>query len=323
MSPLLSVIVPVYNVEPYVERCARSLFSQSFKDIEFIFVDDCTQDNSIRIIAEVLKDYPSRQSQVRIIHHKKNQGLTSARNTGLHNANGKYIAHCDSDDWVEFGMYERLVCAAESRNLDIVYCDIMMHYVNNEKEVYNATPFNENKVELMRGYISSVWTSVVNMVVRKEIYDINGLESPKHISYCEDYWLSVRLFYYARRIEKVAYPFYNYNRTNETSILHKLNEKSEQEERMANLETIDFFKKEGCFSLYDKELSWRLLKSTHDSIYHSGRYNEFITIFPEAHKYIWSCPYVNLKSKILMWMFANNMKQIALLVLRIRGLLSR
>ena len=315
----LSVLIPVYNVSKYIERCARSLFEQSLKDVEYIFIDDCTPDNSIQILEEVLKCYPDRTTQVKIVHHTCNLGLTSARNTGLKYATGKYIAHCDSDDWVDPQMYETLVEKAEISQSDIVYCDIMMHYAGSTTEVYNTVAFSEDKTELTRNYIASVWTSVVNMVVRKDLYDRHSLESPSHISYCEDYWLSVRLFHFANKISKVSQPFYNYNRTNETSILHCLNRKSEQEERIANLETIDFFRNEGILDRYMKELSWRVLKSTHDSIYHPGRYQEFMEIFPVAHNYIWSCPFVNAKSKIFMWMLSHNMRFLALAILKLRN----
>ncbi len=316
--PSLSVIIPIYNVEKYIEKCARSLFEQSLIDIEYIFVDDCTPDNSIRKLMNVLDCYPNRKEQVRIIRHSINQGLTSARNTGLQSATGKYIAHCDSDDWVELDMYENLLRTAEDTNSDIVYCDIMMHFAGGTKEVYESARYSGDKIQLMKNYISSVWTSVVNMIVRKDLYNRYSLESPRHISYCEDYWLSVRLFHYADKISKVSMPFYNYNRTNETSILHRLNQKSETEERIANLETINFFASEGYLDRYERELSWRLLKSTHDSIYYPGRYDEFLTIYPQAHKYIWSCPFVNKKSKLFMWMLSHNMQRIALGILKIR-----
>lgn len=315
----LSIVIPVYNVNKYIERCVRSLFEQSLEDVEYIFVDDCTPDNSIQILEEILMCYPNRRAQVKIIHHDCNLGLTSARNTGLKYATGRYIAHCDSDDWVDLEMYEKLIEEAENSNSDIVYCDIMMHYAGSITEVYSAASCAEDKTELMRNYISSVWTSVVNMVVRKDLYDRHTLKSPSHISYCEDYWLSVRLFHFANKISKVSRPFYNYNRTNETSILHRLNRKSEQEERIANLETIDFFRSEGVLDRYTKELSWRILKSTHDSIYHPGRYREFLEIFPVAHNYIWSCPFVNTKSKVFMWMLSHNMKYLALAILKLRN----
>ncbi len=97
----VSIIVPIYNVEKYIERCAVSLFEQDFEDIEYIFVNDCTPDNSVEILEKVIEKYPNRKSHLKIVHHKENKGLGSARNTGLEQATGNYILHIDSDDWCE------------------------------------------------------------------------------------------------------------------------------------------------------------------------------------------------------------------------------
>ena len=128
MTPKVSVIIPVYNVEKYMEKCCRSLFGQTLENMEFIFVDDCTPDNSISVIESVLQEYPQRKSQVKITHHDKNRGLPSARNTGLGLAQGNYIIHCDSDDWVAPFMYEKMYARAVAENADIVWCDILAVY---------------------------------------------------------------------------------------------------------------------------------------------------------------------------------------------------
>ena len=96
----VSILVPVYGVEKYIERCARSLFEQTYEDLEYIFVDDCSPDNSIEILKNTLENYPKRKEQVKIIHHDKNQGLSGARNTALSHATGDYVIFVDSDDEV-------------------------------------------------------------------------------------------------------------------------------------------------------------------------------------------------------------------------------
>ena len=99
--PKVSVIVPIYKVEPFIERCARSLFEQTLDDIEYIFVNDCTPDKSMEVLSRVLEDYPGRKEQVRIITMPVNSGLPKVRRAGLEVASGDYIIHCDSDDWVD------------------------------------------------------------------------------------------------------------------------------------------------------------------------------------------------------------------------------
>lgn len=98
--PKVSVIIPVYGVEKYIERCVRSLFEQTLDDIEYIFVDDCCLDRSIEILDNVIKEYPNRRTDIKIVHHKENKGLAQARQSGIKVATGEYFVHCDSDDWV-------------------------------------------------------------------------------------------------------------------------------------------------------------------------------------------------------------------------------
>lgn len=106
--PKVSVIIPVYGVEKYIERCARSLFEQTLVDMEFIFVNDSTKDNSIDILLKVINEYPQRKNQIKILHHEVNKGLPAARQTGIKVAKGDYIAHCDSDDWVTSNAYQEM-----------------------------------------------------------------------------------------------------------------------------------------------------------------------------------------------------------------------
>ena len=108
-QPKVSVIVPIYNVEQYIEKCVRSLMEQTLVNIEFIFVNDCTPDDSMTVLRRVLKDYPARESQVTILEHKENRGVAAVRKKGMEVAIGEYIIHCDSDDWVEKNMYEKLL----------------------------------------------------------------------------------------------------------------------------------------------------------------------------------------------------------------------
>ena len=320
--PKISVVVPIYNVSQYIEKCVRSLMEQTLNDIEYIFVNDCSPDNSIEILNNTLQDYPQRRPYVKIIHHDVNCGLTSARNSGLALASGDYVVHCDSDDWVDSTMYEELYLKAIEDNADVVYSDIRMIFKNYSK-IYTAAPFASEKSAMIKNYISSAWTCLVNMIVKRDIYTKYNLVSPIHLCYCEDFWLSVRLLHYANKITYLNKSFYNYNRINETSIVHKLNKRSEKEEQTAYLETIDFFTREGCIECYEKEMSWRILKSKQELILDVDYHNEFLEIYPISHNYIWTCPYINWKLKFFMWLLVNNMNAFLCLILRTRTILGR
>ena len=110
---------------------------------------------------------------------------------------------------------------------------------------------------------------------------------------------------------------------NEASIVHTLNRKTEKEEQTAYLETIDFFDNEGVISDYEKELSWRILKSKQELVLDKARHKEFCEIYPISHKYIFGCPYINKKMKIMMWLLTNKMVGLLNCLLIIRRIFGR
>lgn len=124
----VSVIIPIYNTEKYLKRCLDSLFKQTLENIQIIFVNDCTPDNSLSIIKQEMDKYPEKKANVNIINHKKNRGLAAARNTGFSLAEGEYIICLDSDDWIEIDMYEKMYNAARKNQADIVICDYFTEY---------------------------------------------------------------------------------------------------------------------------------------------------------------------------------------------------
>lgn len=317
----VSIIIPIYKVEQYIERCARSLFEQKLQDIEYIFVNDCTPDRSVEILTEVLKEYPDRAPFVKIINHSFNQGLTRTRNTGLLYASGEYIAHCDSDDWVDENMYLSLYNEAVRSCSDLVYSDFYFAY-KDKIEFCQTAEYDSDRVQMIRNYISSVWTSLVNLIAKRDLYVDNNLKSPEHISYCEDFWLSVRLFYYSEKITKVSEPLYYYNQCNVTSIMHNLN-KYVGDDMKCYLETIGLFSQLGTFAEYEEVLCWRVLNALHFDMYYPERHKGIVEIFPLSHKYILSCPFYTMKQKILMWMLTHKCRIGVLFLLKIRELLGR
>lgn len=313
----VSVVVPVYNVELYIERCARSLFEQSLEDMEFIFVDDCSPDNSVKIIEQVLAQYPHRRSQTKIIRHVKNKGLTAARNSGLEIANGEYIAHCDSDDWVSSDMYKRLLLNAEKSEADIAYCDFIAVYPDKCIE-YDCSKIIDNKADFIRYYMTHGWTSIWNMISKKTLYTDHGLSSPTDFTYCEDFYLSVKLMYFASKVVKLNEYLYYYNRLNMSSLLNKDTQKSMFDELRCYSSIIDFFVLQGCIDEYIRELSWKILRCKQDLVLDRSRHEEFLALYPESNKYIWSCPFLNFKMKVMMLLLSLRLRPIVMIFLWFR-----
>ena len=105
MRPKVSVIIAIYGAERYIERCAVSLFEQSLEDIEYIFINDCTQDRSIEVLESVIERYSHRKDQIKVVNMPINSGQAAVRRRGIELATGQFIIHCDSDDWVDSSMY--------------------------------------------------------------------------------------------------------------------------------------------------------------------------------------------------------------------------
>ena len=129
--PKVSVIVPVYNVENYIEKCIDSLLGQTLEDIEIIIVNDGSTDNSKDKIMPYIENFPNKIKYL----EKQNGGLSSARNYGMPSATGEYIAFLDSDDYVEYDMYEKLYNKAKSEDFDVTVCNVNYIYDNYTKEV--------------------------------------------------------------------------------------------------------------------------------------------------------------------------------------------
>lgn len=120
----VSIAVPIYGVEKYIEQCAESLFGQTYENLEFIFINDHTQDLSMLILEDVIKKYPQRQKQIKIINHETNQGLAVARNTAIKHVTGQFVLWVDSDDFVDINLVTYLVEEQMKSDADIVLSDV-------------------------------------------------------------------------------------------------------------------------------------------------------------------------------------------------------
>lgn len=292
--PDISVIVPVYGVELYIERCVRSLMEQTLRNIEFIFVDDCSKDASIEIAKRIVDSYPERSGQVKWLQHEVNKGLPAARNTGLGVARGEYVYHCDSDDYLDSRMLELLLEKGRKDNLDFVWCDFFKDTPSGIVEETSAE-FHNDKITMIKKYLTYGWNVVWNTICKKELYDKNNIKSNEELCFCEDYELITRLLYKSRSWGKVDQSLYYYNQTNTNSIVKtslnrdKLKRTIESELRACQ-SIMQFFKKNNVYDVYIQELSWRNLKAKRGLLYPEVRRSEYMALWPEANNYIESNP---------------------------------
>ena len=312
-QPVVSIIIPIYNVEPYLRCCLNSILAQIFPSWEAVLVDDGSKDNCGKICDE----YAAMDSRFRVIH-KENGGLTSARNAGLAMASGEWVMYLDGDDWIEPEMLELLLQKGEETGADIVMGDFLFAYPDRDVP-YRLPDWDDSKTTSLNRYITSVWTCVWGGIHRRSLYEEHQLQSPQGVTYCEDFHLIVRLCYFARKVVNVHRPFYHY-RQQGGSVMHNLNKKTERDEQWVYQDIIRFFKEQGVYDDYRKTMCWRMLKATQELVLDKSDWKAFQEMVPEKKHYIWDCPYINRKLKMNMWCLTHHLSWISLLMLNLRKL---
>lgn len=215
-APKVSVIVPVYNTELYVERAITSLMEQTLADVQFIIIDDGSKDNSLNIIKQAIARYPTREGLVTLIS-RENRGVAATRAQGMQLATGDYVIHLDSDDWAELTWLEAMYTKAIEENADVVVCDYQEVYkngVNNVAQHVSASGITcaEN---LLCGKISNMnWDKLIRLAMIRDnnITYINGVDMG------EDLFVSFKSLFYSHCVAHVDKNLYFYNKINANSL---------------------------------------------------------------------------------------------------------
>ena len=296
--PKVSVIIPIYGVEKYIERCARSLFEQTLDDIEYIFIDDCTPDNSMIVLQSIIEKYRFRLDKekkvVRIEKMPSNSGLTAVRSHGMQLALGEYVIHCDSDDWVDRELYETMYKAAVRSNADIVKCPICDEYKDGSvMRPFNNLPSSCNEI-LENWWYNSVGMFCWNKMVRRSVYTNNELVSFDGINMWEDNGLMLRVFYYAKGFSQIEGPAYHYNQANQGAMTNGYTrDKIDQMLKCAHLIACFFESKPDGEKYLKTVLTLKYLAKLNFVSYRYNWLKEFYQIFPESDV---AADWINLKA---------------------------
>lgn len=262
--PKVSVIIPVYGVEKYIERCARSLFEQTLDDIEYLFIDDCTPDNSIKVLNKVLTEYPHRKPLTRVVRMEQNSGQAAVRMRGIKEAKGEYLMFCDSDDWVENQYCGLLYNEALNSNSEIVVCDYsVVDDENNVKVKSEMFPPTISKEEMMKqilhGFLSS---SLCNKIFKRALFVDKSIVPPKG-NMGEDMILLLQTLYYCNRVIYIKKSLYNYyfNEKSITKSVSKDNVYKRFQTSILNTQVMDaFFQEKGLSTILDDEFTYLKLR---------------------------------------------------------------
>lgn len=216
----VSLTIPVYKAEAFIERSAESLFGQTHEDMEYIFIDDFSPDESIARLKKTLEKYPSRASQVTIVKLNESKGPGEARKLGLSKATGAYVGFCDSDDWLDIDYVEKMVKKAEEANADIVYCPIVREYPNGKRLELRINEYNSAKELLLNSCPSVLFNSMCNKLIRREIAQNPAIEVLEGVSIGEDLFYITQVAKLSNTVAYVEKVVYHY-RQNYGSITQK------------------------------------------------------------------------------------------------------
>lgn len=301
----ITIIIPIFKVRNFIERCVCSLFEQTLNDVEYIFVDDASPDDSIDILKSCIDRYPERKDQVIILTHEQNQGLPAARNTGLAVATGEYVFHCDSDDFVEKDMLEEMYKAAKEKDADMVYCDFYLSFEKNER--YMANPVYETADSMLRQGLlgGNMKYNVWNKLVRRSLYTDNDILFPAGHAMGEDMTM-IRLAACAKSVAYVPKAFYHYVKLNANAYSATMSERHKIDIRFNADQTVEFLEKKFGNAL-DKEVAFFKLNTKLPFIItdDATQYEVWKDWWPEANKYICENKQQAFRTRLVQWFAAN------------------
>lgn len=302
MSTTVTVIVPIFKVERFIERNARVLFEQNLPGIEYIFVDDCSPDNSITILEKILAEYPNKTTSTKIIRHSINQGLPSARNSGLAIATGEFIFHCDSDDWLEKDAISKLYNKAKEDQSDIVWCDWYLSFKNNERymgqpPIHEGVMSGKEAVKLILG--GRIRYNVWNKLVKRSLYESQQIQFPDGYGMGEDMTM-IKLFAVANKVSYLREALYHYVQLNEEAFTKKTTPQHLEQIRYNLNQVVDFLQEIYGTTIHQEiqffKLNTKLPFLITDD---TASFQRWLDWYPESNVYIDQNPMFNLRTKLI------------------------
>ena len=211
-SPKISILIPIYNVEKYLPKCLESVFAQTYKNVDYVFVDDCSSDNSLNVLKQSLAKNNIPDDKYTIVSHSINEGIAVSRADCIANAKGDYVQFVDSDDWIEPTMTQEMVDATKNGEVDIVGCHYVKDYLNAETTFHKESYSCSTSENLIRSINYDISTVLWKLLIRRTLFDNFGITP--HVDIVEDYIISIKLFFYADTfavVDKYLYHYVQYN----------------------------------------------------------------------------------------------------------------
>lgn len=310
----VSVLVPIYKVEPYLKRNLESIFNQTYHNIDYVFVNDGSPDSSLQVLNNIICQYGIDKSRYTIINHSYNQGIAASRVDCIANAIGEYVLFVDSDDWIEPVMIESLIKATDNGRIDIVGSDIMCDYDNGVVKYHHENYADSCRENMIRCLNYDINTVLWKLLIRRSLFD-NFKIGPTNIG--EDYIISIKLYYYAKSFKSIPKAFYHYVQYNQERLsfqtLRSIND------HITCVREVEAFCREN--RIYSDIVKEKLLLrkfNIKSNFLTKGLFDleSYKRVFPESEKVWRKIPYMR-KEKIKFWLAEMKMYRIIKILMSI------
>ena len=286
-SPKISILIPVYKVEKYIEKCIFSLLDQTINEqIEIIFVNDYTPDKSIDILNSILRKNPPKSNiTIQILHHKENRGQAVARLTALNHAKGTYIIYIDSDDYIDLDMLEKMYIKALETDSDIVMVDVYKEF--NNCRLLVKSPYNPDKKEILSEFIRGTSIYLCNKLIKRELFLKFSSCFKEGYNMSEDYTIMTPLSFAANRIEYVPNTYYHYIQYNTEATTKRKITQHEIDSWLYSIESVESFLKNNKVLGYEKDVIYRKIIVKYWCMLHTSgeEQRKYSKLYPEIKAY--------------------------------------
>ena len=296
---LISIIIPVYNASEYLNRCFDSIIRQTYRNLEILFVDDCSSDDSETCIRLFMNRHEISDLKIRCIHHEYNRGVAAARNTGLDNAKGEYVYYLDADDYIEDNTLELLYKEANGTEADIIGCEWFLSFNKNERHMVQPKAIcgEELFIKMARGVARwNLWL----FMVKRSLYENNNIRFTETMNMGEDMMVMMKLTLYANKVSILNIPLYHYIQTKSDSLTRNWS-KGYMDQITVNVGEVERLVKCNYDNRFDKEINFLKLNIKLPLLISSSiaDYEKWMKWFPEANGSIMHNKDLSLRTRLL------------------------
>lgn len=303
----ISIIVPIYKVEKYIKRCCDSLFTQSSDNIEYLFVDDASPDDSVRILEQEISAHNIPKDKVRLIRNEVNNGVAYTRQVGLENATGEYVLFVDADDWIDSTCIDKLLKIIKNSEVDIVGYNWYLEFCQGRRVLEQAVckDGNEAFIAMLSGGLRwYLWS----FLIKRSLFVSNNIQFIPGWNVGEDMMVLVKLFSRLPTFYQINEPLYHYNQENMASITRM--KAGNQISIVANhVNEVEAYIRDKYDSRYNKEINFLKLNVKFPLLITKDVqcYQLWSNYFRESDKAIWGNRYITTRSKVLQWVASHRL----------------